>query len=1132
MADGSRANVLRHLRQLIRARAAQDLTDGELLGQFIARRDEAAFALLVQRHGPMVLGACRRILRDEHHAEDAFQATFLVLVRKAASIRRRQSLGSWLYGVVQRVARKAKARASRRAARERQAGAPCQESPDEMARQELRGVLDEELGRLPEKYRAPLVLCYLEGRTQEQAARELNCPRSTLATRLDAGRALLRERLIRRDAAFSAGMRLPLLAGRATPASVPAALVLATVRAAATFVGGGATAAGAAAPSAVTLADAVCKGLSTGSLRAAGLVLLAMSLAVAGTALALRSGLPRTEPAAVRSEEESGQAGAVQAPGEKPPRNDADGDPLPPDALARMGTDRLWQAGTSDLLAFLDQDKALISADQNGTVHVLDSKTGKEVRRFNTSPPGVWNTAQALSPDQKLLAASSPADGVGLWEVASGTVLRRIKVPQTQTAGCLAFSPDAKILALASDKPTEITFWDTGTGQFLRRIQPGANPPTITQLDFSPDGRSIVAKTRDQVVHFWDATTGKEVYRFRTNDNCSPDYALAPDGKTVAVGERCVVGLWDLATGKELARLESESGSLSLVCAVAFSPDGKLLAVAGFRSVTLWDVAARKELHTLGDFEVRGAYLLRFSPDGRTLATAGRSSAIRLWDVATGRELHSCGGHTGRVREAAFSPDGQILATLGEDWTLRLWNTVTGRRTRVVAANGFRLLFTRDGKTVIVGDSWSKTVLFLNANDGKEVRRFAISMPQEPNETHCVEGLAASPSGKELTALVRTATYPDQGPPVHTALTLRWDFETSKQTFRRQEPAEPGVWALSPDGRLRVSYNRGPTSFLGDVKTGRPLLSLERKCEGVFAVAFSPDGRILAGVCNHGPTRPVTVALWELATGMEIRRFTPAPKGLEMALAFSPDGSVLAAGGDAAGGVQLWDLATGKELFQYRGYGAAVCCLKFSEDGRRLAGGMSNGTALVWDADPALRRRGAKAADLTSADLEPLWTDLGNFNAAAGQAAVWTLAARPRQALAFLKGRLRPAAPADARRVQQLLADLDSDRYAVREAAAKELEQQEQQAEALMHQALAGKVSAETRRRLEAILARPRKACAPETLRRLRAIQVLEAVGSAEARDLLRSLAGGPPAAWETQEAAVALQRLGGRPNP
>src|SRR5690348_7603927 len=169
-------HALRHLRRLADDQAGQDLSDAALLQRFRAGREETAFALLVQRHGPMVLGVCRRVLGDWHEAEDAFQATFLVLVRRAGSIHRREALGGWLHRVAYRVAARARDGLARgRAAAPRAAPPAAPPDPaDVTAWGELRRAVEEELNRLPAKYRVPLVLCCLEGKSHEQAGRELS----------------------------------------------------------------------------------------------------------------------------------------------------------------------------------------------------------------------------------------------------------------------------------------------------------------------------------------------------------------------------------------------------------------------------------------------------------------------------------------------------------------------------------------------------------------------------------------------------------------------------------------------------------------------------------------------------------------------------------------------------------------------------------------------------------------------------------------------------------------------------------------------------------------------------------------------------------------------------------------------
>jgi RNA polymerase sigma factor (sigma-70 family) len=217
---------------------AGEVPDALLLERFVDQWDQAAFRDLVTRHGPMVLGVCRRILGDPHAAEDAFQATFLLLARKAGSVRKRESVGPWLYGVARRVALEARGDAARRRPPARpDAEEPGVEDRDGLERDELHAALHEELGRLPEEYRAPLVLCYLEGLTHEAAARRLGWPLGTVRTRIARGRDRLGGRLVRRGLA-PAAVLLALGLLSETAVAVPARLVEATVRAAARVAAG------------------------------------------------------------------------------------------------------------------------------------------------------------------------------------------------------------------------------------------------------------------------------------------------------------------------------------------------------------------------------------------------------------------------------------------------------------------------------------------------------------------------------------------------------------------------------------------------------------------------------------------------------------------------------------------------------------------------------------------------------------------------------------------------------------------------------------------------------------------------------------------------------------------------------
>jgi RNA polymerase sigma factor (sigma-70 family) len=293
MATRQMSRVLEHLRGALRLREEAGLRDDQLLGRFLAVRDEAAFAALVRRHGPMVLGVCRRVLGHAQDAEDAFQATFLVLVRKAGAVVPRERVANWLYGVAYQTALKARAVARRRRGREKQ----VPEMPEPPAREQLPGtdlrpLLDRELSGLPEKYRAAVVLCDLEGKTRKEAARQLGWPEGTLSGRLARARRLLARRLTRRGVALSGGSLAAGWAAGAAAAAVPQALVAGTVRAGTLLAAGQTAAAGAVAPQAAALAEGVLKAMLLTKLKVAAAVLLIAGLVGAGAVGVGREGGP------------------------------------------------------------------------------------------------------------------------------------------------------------------------------------------------------------------------------------------------------------------------------------------------------------------------------------------------------------------------------------------------------------------------------------------------------------------------------------------------------------------------------------------------------------------------------------------------------------------------------------------------------------------------------------------------------------------------------------------------------------------------------------------------------------------------------------------------------------------------
>jgi RNA polymerase sigma factor (sigma-70 family) len=272
MATGPMSEVIQHLRRA-------GLTDGQLLEAFISHREGAALEALVRRHGPMVWGTVRRLLDNYHDAEDAFQVTFLVLVRRAASVVPREMVANWLYGVAHQTARKARATAARRKGRERQVTEMSEPAAAEQGPwRDLQPLLDEELSRLPDTYRAVIVLCDLEGKTRKEAARQLGVPEGTVAGRLARARTMLAKRLVRRGLALSGGPLAVVLAQNVAPAGVPASVASATITAASLVAAGQAPAAGVISARVAALTEGVLKAMLPNKLRG---VLVALVLVAA-----------------------------------------------------------------------------------------------------------------------------------------------------------------------------------------------------------------------------------------------------------------------------------------------------------------------------------------------------------------------------------------------------------------------------------------------------------------------------------------------------------------------------------------------------------------------------------------------------------------------------------------------------------------------------------------------------------------------------------------------------------------------------------------------------------------------------------------------------------------------------------
>jgi RNA polymerase sigma factor (sigma-70 family) len=1105
MRQAPSSTSLRQLHRLLGEQAARELPDVQLLQRFLDRCDEAAFAALVERHGQLVLSVCRHVLRHEQDAEDAFQATFLVLAHRAASVRKGTSLASWLYGVAQRTALRARRSAGRRRAHEQQAApARCESPLAEVGWRELQLILDEELGGLPEKYRAPLVLCCLEGKSRAEAARELGWNQGTLSVRIARGRDRLERRLARRGVLLSAVFCAVALGKRVTAAGVSARLAAATTEAAIRFCAGKVAAGGSA--RSFALAQGILARIWLTKMAGRLILGVAVSLLVAGVGVAARLAFESDQPPAKPNEAQQQAEPDAPPQGREPAAQaqaDLHGDPLPAGAVARLGTVRLRQGGKVGQIAFSPDSRMLVATSEDGSASFWNPVTGQEIRRLEGVTDQILNGA-AFSPDGATLALGN-ASGIRRWEPATGRELAPFSLTAVNTAHLL-YSPDGRLLACTArammQSDNTVVFLDAATGKELHRLI-GVKNWAGPCIAIAPDSRTwAYVNRKDKEIWLYDTATGEELRRLEGHSGAAQAVAFSPDGKTLAsVDERGCLRFWESTSGKPLAKTSMFFAQVSL----AYSPNGKLLAGGGFGNAPeIWDVTTQKEV-TYPQVWHRPNGPATFSRDGKLLAWP-QEHTIHLRDVTTGKALQDLEGHEGEIIGLAFSADGKhLVSAAARDGILRLWETATGKplptpwslphlHVNAVACSS-------DGKILAAatGDA-DGTVWLLDRATGQEVGKLAGVVN--------VSSLAFSADGRVLATKIGN-------------LTVLWDVPARKEIGRLEVPYSITDVTLSLDGtRLAEGDNTKGVVRVWGATTGKEVSRFEGHQGGIYAVAFSPDGKFLA---SGGLDK--TVRLWDLATGKELRRFEGHKESVRF-VAFSPDGRSLVSGGDDKT-VRLWEVATAKErrcLVGHRGY---VRTGAFSADGKTLATGSADTTVLVWDLTGHFRDGRFQTVRLPAEDLSGLWAALAETDAVRAFAALQSLAAAPEQSVGFLAQQLRPVQEADPRRIEALLRDLDSNDFAVREKAAQQLESLGAGAEPTLRKALRDQPTPEVRRRVEQLLEAVEGS--KTRLREQRALEVLEAIGTPEAREQLEALAKGMPTAGLTQDAKTSLERLAKR---
>jgi WD40 repeat protein len=840
----------------------------------------------------------------------------------------------------------------------------------------------------------------------------------------------------------------------------------------------------------------------------------------------------------------------------EPPPTDCYGDPLPPGAIARMGTLRFRHpdAHSGIPAAFAPDGKVLATGDGR-TLRFWDTSTGKLLRATRENYQlGLLH----FSPDGKLLAVQG-SDAVCLLDPTTTKLVRRV-----ETRGIvLAFSPDSKLLATAGENG-DTFLWKTATGDQVRRLHSLLDQPVHTG-GFTADGKTLVTMCWGKRVCRWNVATGERLGIVELPLPQRPSWRtleLSPDAQTLAITpySREPVGLWDTATGKERCRLQ---GTMAWsLYGRAFTPDSRTLATNcpdpqhGQTVISLWDTANGKLRRRFAVPEGT-AESIQFAPDGRTLLTQG-GSVIRLWDTATGKRLIPHAAHEDLVTALAFTRDGRKLLSGSHDGTIRVWDAMTGRHERELTGHRWgvsQLVLWPDGKALLSGGG-DGTLLLQELLTGKRLRRFVIDRPPEGLEEPGtrVMSLAMAPDGRSAISLSRVA-------PANEPRFQVWDLATGKELARRTLKdalfyqngvfsADARLWLGCHDSHIEPAKKDATPGVVNDragktfaviqrATTGQELLTLRLPDENGNYHLFAPDGRTLVTTTYRVPStrayseRCNALRLWELASGKERLTIELPAEGDGFHIlqeAISPNGRILAAA-RTDGVLQVWDIASGKQLLRRTGFEAAAYRLAFAPDGKRLASGHTDGTILVWDLTPEIDSRPA-APRPTPEAVERWWTDLAGEDARKAHSAIWNLTDAAGLAVAWLEERLHPASAPAAEKVRALIADLDHEEFTRREAAFRQLRDMEELAEPAIRAALQGDLAPEPRRRLKQLLESSLLVRSSEKLRHLRAIEILEQIGSAEGQRILTRLAAGTPEARLTQEAKASLERLARRSPP
>ncbi len=910
------------------------IADAELLRRYAENGDEAAFELLLWRHGHLIWGVCRRVAPDWAAAEDAFQATALALARHAGAIRGNNSVAGWLY----RVAYRAALRTRSRQREETVSTFPEQPDPapnpaDAAAVRELAGVIDAEVNRLPEPFRVAFVLCDLGGKSNAEAAAVLGCPVGTVESRLTRARSKLRDRLSSRGVVLSALPVTGAVPGTVHAAAVRAATDPASVRSAIH-----------------DLAAHAVKSSRPGYVLAAGFALVAGVALAVGIAVAATPNPPLAPPLPPTTK--------TAEPAKTAP------EPIEASQPRRLGNTRFRHSGMVFHAAFSPDGKKLATG-AIGSVSVWETATGKLLRRIERAEVPFYRVA--FTADGKALyAVVGPVQGgcdLFTFDPQTGKELAQIQIRTGFFQGA-EFAPDGSRLAVFSTViQNEVVLIDPKTGKELVRM-----PAYFTGNAFTADSKALVLAGGEETVRVVDATTGKELSKLNVKDR-RPQWVRFLTQTDVLFAGYNSVERWDL---KKNAAMWKTDGFLPSGRGLEVSPDGNRAAHVSPFAVTLFDVETGKEL--IRRNARIGGTAAAFSPNSEILAITTASGTVVLIDAITGERLPQSPDLIGTVSGLTFSADGRKLAAVDGDRWVR-WD-LTAAEPRAESLANFTCL-SPAGRVGVRPDTFNRgdtQAEFVDPVTGKLIAKF------DPAETGYTVDISRadykrglfSGDGTRFVGLRRTPRGPG-GQQTELGVAT-WDTATGKRLTQRPPDKDSFLLlAVSQDGKAVAVHlaGGGKTQIAVWEPDGNTLRWTRDVGTGQFFVAFADGGsklvvqefhvpRVLLGPGVPVPPGPYPFLVLDAATGKEIAKATGPILGeqplvfsvgqssyIPQAKAISPDGKTLAVSG-WDGTIYLWDLASDRQKAKLTHPGP-VHDLAFSPDGKTLAAASQAAPVMLYD---------------------------------------------------------------------------------------------------------------------------------------------------------------------------------------